>query len=95
MHSTRATNALLLVAIGFLGAIASHIADAPLFGLAGFVAFVLAAVIAVEAFLGAIREGFNTPHEPPKSAPAEPVKRTPAEPAKRKRRPDPVTSDLY
>ena len=95
MHSTRATNAILLVAVGFLGVIASHVAGTPLFGLAGFVAFVLAATIAVGALLGAIREGFNTPHEPHKNAPAEPVKRAPAEPAKRKRRPDPVTSDLY
>ena len=75
MNSTTATNAILLVAVGFLGVIASHVAATPLFGLVGFAAFVLAIAAGAGALLGAVREGFNTPHEPRKNAPAEPVKR--------------------
>lgn len=75
MNSTTATNAILLVGVGFLGVIAANLTGTPLFGLAGFAAFVLAAAIGAGALLGAIREGFNTPHEPPRSAPTEPVKR--------------------
>lgn len=75
MNSTTTTNAILLVAVGFLGVIASHVADAPLFGLVGFAAFVLAIAAGAGALLGAVREGFNTPREPSKKAPAEPVKR--------------------
>ena len=66
MNSTAATNAILLVGVGFLGVIASHVAHAPLFGLVGFAAFVLAIATGVGAFLGAFREGFNTPREPVK-----------------------------
>lgn len=38
-------------------------------------AFLLAISIGVGALVDAVREGFNTPHEPPKNAPTEPVKR--------------------
>ena len=75
MNSTTATNAILLVCVGFLGTIASHVAHTPLFGFVGFAAFVLAIAAGVGALLGAVREGFNTPREPSKKAPAEPVKR--------------------
>lgn len=75
MNSTTTTNAILLVGVGFLGVITANLTGAPLFGLAGFAAFVLAAAIGVGALIGAIREGFNAPHEPPRNAPAEPVKR--------------------
>ena len=66
MNSTTATNAILLVAVGFLGVIASHVAHAPLFGLVGFAAFVRAIAAGVGVLLGAFREGFNTPREPSK-----------------------------
>ena len=75
MNSTTTTNAILLVGVGFLGVITANLTGAPLFGLAGSAAFVLAAAIGAGALLGAIREGFNTPRETPRSAPAEPAKR--------------------
>ena len=75
MNSTAATNAILLVGAGFLGVIASSLTGTLLFGLAGYVAFLLAISIGVGALVDAVREGFNTPHEPPKNAPTEPVKR--------------------
>lgn len=65
MNSSTATNAILLVGVGLLGFIASSTTGAPIFGLAGVVAFVLAAATGIGALVGAIREGFNTPHEPP------------------------------
>ena len=65
MNSSTATNAILLVGVGFLGVIASNLTGAPIFGLAGMVAFVLAAATGIGALVGAIREGFNAPHEPP------------------------------
>lgn len=64
--TTTTTNAILLVGVGFLGVIASHVAHAPLFGLVGFAAFVLAIATGVGVLLGAFREGFNTPREPSK-----------------------------
>ena len=66
MNSTATTNAILLVGVGFLGVIASHVAATPLFGIVGVAAFVLAIAIGVGALLGAVREGFNTPREPSK-----------------------------
>lgn len=65
MNSTTTTNAILLVGVGFLGVIASNIAAAPLFGLVGYAAFVLAIAVGIGAFVGAVREGMNTAHEPP------------------------------
>ena len=72
MNSTTTTNAILLVGVGFLGVIASNLTSTPLFGLAGYVAFLLAISIGVGALIGAIREGFDAPHEP---RPAKRVKR--------------------
>ena len=66
MNSTATTNAILLVGVGFLGVIASHVAATPLFGIVGVAAFVLAIAIGVGALLGVVREGFNTPREPSK-----------------------------
>ena len=72
MTSNTATNAILLVGVGLLGVIASNLTGAPIFGLAGMVAFVLAAATGIGALVGAIHEGFNAPHEP---RPAKRVKR--------------------
>lgn len=84
MNSNTATNAILLVGVGFLGVIASNLTGAPIFGLAGMVAFVLAAATGIGALVGAAREGFNAPHEPP------PVKRV-----KRKSAADPYANVPY
>lgn len=65
MNSTTTTNAILLVGVGFLGFIASNLTGAPIFGLAGMVALVFAAATGIGAFVGAVREGMNTAHEPP------------------------------
>lgn len=66
MNSTATTNAILLVGVGFLGVIASHVAATPLFGIVGFAAFVRAIATGGGVLLGAFREGFNTPREPSK-----------------------------
>lgn len=65
MNSSATTNAILLVGVGFLGFIASSTTGTPIFGLAGVVAFVLAAATGIGALAGAVREGFNAHHEPP------------------------------
>lgn len=65
MNNSPATNAILLVGVGFLGVIASNLTGTPLFGLAGYVAFLLAISIGVGALIDAVRAGANAPHEPP------------------------------
>ncbi len=87
MHTTTATNAILLVAVGFLGVIAANLTGTRSALAAGFAAFVLAIVAGVGALFGAIREGFNAPRETPRSAPADP--------AKRKRTADPYANVPY
>ena len=57
MTSNTATNAILLVGVGFLGVIASNLTGAPIFGLAGFIAFVFAAAIAVGSLIRAFMDG--------------------------------------
>ena len=69
MNSNTATNAILLVGVGFLGVIASNLTGTPLFGLAGYVAFILAISIGVGALIDAVRAGAAAPHEPPAKKP--------------------------
>ena len=77
MTSNTATNAILLVGVGFLGVIASNLTGAPIFGLAGFIAFVLAAATAVGSLIRAFMDGLA------EREPAPTVRRAPG-PAKRR-----------
>ena len=72
MNSNTATNAILLVGVGFLGVIASNLTGAPIFGLAGMVAFVLAAAIAAGSLIRAFMDGLA------EREPAPTVRRAPA-----------------
>lgn len=72
MTSNTATNAILLVGVGFLGVIASNLTGAPIFGLAGMVAFVFAAATAVGSLIRAFMDGLA------EREPAPTVRRAPA-----------------
>ena len=81
MTSNTATNAILLVGVGFLGVIASNLTGAPIFGLAGFIAFVFAAATAVGSLIRAFMDGLaeREPAPTARRAPASVKRRTEGE----------------